>query len=88
MSKRWHRLVQDIPTVGHKEPQPSSKKLFRALLGKTHLKYLRLPAEMYDVSRRFMLTLSKIKSLEHLEFGFDYRDSVCGDNMLVQKLLT
>lgn len=47
----WYK---PIPAIVPKELYPSFKKLFSALQGMCHLRYLRLPADMYDVSKAFM----------------------------------
>ncbi len=45
-STSWYKSI--VP----KELYPSFKKLFSALQGMCHLRYLRLPADMYDVLYR------------------------------------
>ncbi len=47
----WYK---PIPAIVPKELKTSFKKLFSALQGMCHLRYLRLPADMYDVSKAFM----------------------------------
>lgn len=56
--------------------------LFRSAR-RAYLKYLRVSTDMYDVSRAFMRRLSGIRSLEHLEFCFNYREKVSPGNMQI-----
>ena len=84
-----YELVKEAPHLGRgsswyksnsrivpREPYPALKRLFMAMQGKPHLKHLRLPADMYDISKAALQKLCSIRSLEHLEFCFDYRSEV------------
>ena len=48
-----------------------------ALLGKDHLRHLRIPADLFDITDDFLLQLSVgTRGIESLAIGFDYNDSV------------
>ena len=60
-----------------RSPYPTLLELGSCLEGMPHLKHLRIPSDMYDISVQFILSLARNnQALEHIEFCFDYNDKV------------
>lgn len=56
---------------------PTSTEFAVALLDKKHLRHLRIPANLFDITKDFLLQLHVgTRGIEHPKIGFDYHDVV------------